>query len=174
MAHPVPLPASRRSCIFRLRPLNTSSCEHAAIRQGPVSASAGTFSFQLPAAVHAGYESGTATRFLRGRLSIVTPRLMVLSLEVFSSFFLPPKRQGGLASLSMKSERAAERALRLWFSCFLLFHFLTEEALSVFSEKDPLGPSSSMCGHRKSASPGAWEKYSALAPPQTCWSARAF
>ncbi|EPY83378.1 hypothetical protein CB1_000571002 [Camelus ferus] len=52
VAHPVPLPASRRSCIFRLRPLNTSSCEHAAIRQGPVSASAGYgfVDFDSPAA----------------------------------------------------------------------------------------------------------------------------
>lgn len=86
-------------------PLNTSLCERAISRQGPISILAVPFTFKVLTVVYAGYESDIAAYFLWGHFSIIISMLMLLSLEVlFSSYFLPLKRQGGLAILSMKLE----------------------------------------------------------------------
>ena len=101
----IPIPISSKSpSISDLFPLNTSLCEHAISRQGPISILAVPFTFKVLTVVYAGYESDIAACFLWGHFSIIISVLMLLSLEVFSSYFLPLKRQHGLAILSMKLE----------------------------------------------------------------------
>lgn len=96
--------SSKSPSISDLFPLNTGLCEHAISQQGPISILAVPFTFKVLTVVCAGYESDIAACFLWGHFSIIISVLMLLSLEVFSSYFLPLKRQDGLAILSMKLE----------------------------------------------------------------------